>query len=72
MKEKYRPRLLSTPASGTEEKECKQPKKRKTMCNCEIVGKITMKKKKRDEKRQLYQQFAYETCKFCGLSKINK
>ena len=34
-------------------KECKPPQKRKAKCQCEIVAKIAMKTKKRDEKKAI-------------------
>ena len=45
--------LLSTPASEAEKKECKPSKKRKAKREHEIIAKITMKKKKLDEKKAI-------------------
>ena len=39
------------PASETEKKECKPPKKRNAKRECEIISKIAMKQKKCDEKK---------------------
>ena len=42
---------MSTPNLEAKKKECKPPKRREAKRECEIITKIAMKKKKRDEKK---------------------